>query len=245
MLVNDGVYRSRILVSLLITLGSQNTLLTWAGGRRFRRRVVRTLLTLAPLIAFFCLIFVDFASLYLYTWRKRCEVEVFDTYGYVRGVVEKCYYDRLELRDYMHLGASDAKVIVIATHYFTSPQGEVGLGTSERAELYYPLLHPIRALQAVRGVIQPGVVYVAAPPRVFSASNLTGKVVILLTCKLPRIEEVVNALIDGGAHLVIVSNTPVLRPSELRYLLELVLQRVDNPDELCALKLFTCYGGFK
>lgn len=209
----------------------------------YARKYLKLILALTPLLLYLCVVLVDYASLQFYTLRRGCRVEVFDVYGYARGVVEECYYDKLELGDYIHLGETDAEIIVIATHYFTSPQGEVGLGTSERVELYYPLVHPVRAFYVVRGVVRPGEVYAAAPPRVLSMSNLTGKVVVLLTCKLPRIEEVVEAFIKSGAELVVVSNTPTLKPSELRYLLELVLENTGNIESLCAMELFTCYGG--
>ena len=206
-------------------------------------RLLKFTIALSPLIFYICVVLFDYTYLYSYTRRTGCEIEVFDVYGYVRGVVEKCYYDKLELRDYMHLGETDAEIIIIATHYFTSPHGEVGLGTSEKIEFYYPLIHPVRAFLVVRGVVQPGKVYAAAPPRVLSMSNLTGKVVILLTCKLPRVEEVVEAFIKSGAELVVISNTPTLKPSELKYLVEIVLRNTNNLDYLCDLDLFTCYGG--
>jgi len=142
-------------------------------------------------------------------------------YGYARGILSRCYYDRLELRDYLHLGETDAEVLVIATHYFTSPRGEVGLGTSEPVPAYYPLVHPVRALQVVKGVLPRGV-YAAVPPRVIEGSNLRGKTVVLLTCSLPRIDEVAEAFVRAGARLVAVSSTPALQPAKLRYLLELV-----------------------
>jgi hypothetical protein len=206
-------------------------------------RYAKWILALTPLLLYLCLVIADYASLYSYTRRTGCEVEVFDPYSYARGVLERCYYDKLELRDYIHLGETDARVIIIATHYFTSPHGEVGLGTSEKIEFYYPLLHPLRSFYVVRGVVQPGSVYAAAPPRVLSMSNLTGKVVVLLTCRLARIEEVVEAFIESGAELVVVSNTPALSPSELRYLLVLVLRSASSIQDLCKSELFACYRG--
>ncbi len=206
------------------------------------RRHLKWIVALAPLLLYICVVIVDYASLQFYTWRRGCEVEVFDPYGYARGVVEECYYDKLELRDYIHLGETDAKVIIIATHYFTSPSGDVGLGTSEKIEFYYPLIHPVRSLIVVRGVVVPGSVYAAAPPRVLSTSNLTGKTIVLLTCKLPRIEEVTEALVKSGAELVVVSNTPSLSPGEMRSLLDFVVKNTSNLSRLCELNLFTCYG---
>jgi len=137
-------------------------------------RRIKLVLALIPLLLYIYIIVIDYASLEFYNWRSSCRIEVFDVYGYARGVVEKCYFDMLELRDYMHLGETDAEVTIIATHYFTSPRGEIGLGTSEKIEFYYPLIHPIRAFYIVKGIL-PGSTYVAAPPRAISMSNLTGK----------------------------------------------------------------------
>ncbi|MCC6035352.1 MAG: hypothetical protein LM567_07655 [Desulfurococcaceae archaeon] len=205
-------------------------------------RRIKLVLALIPLLLYICMIVIDYASLEFYNWRSGCRIEVFDVYGYARGVVEKCYFDMLELRDYMHLGETDAEVIIIATHYFTSPRGEIGLGTSEKIEFYYPLIHPVRAFYIVKGIL-PGSTYAAAPPRVISMSNLTGKILVLLTCKLPRIEEVIDAFIKSGVKFIVVSNTISLRPSELRYLLELVLKNIDDLKGLCNSELFICYGG--
>jgi len=52
--------------------------------------------------------------------------------------------------------------------------------------------------------------------------------VVLLTCSLPRIGEVAEAFTRAGARLVLVSNTPALQPSQLRYLLQLVLDSLGN-----------------
>jgi hypothetical protein len=112
----------------------------------------RVVLALLPLIAYLAVACADYVYLQVYGWRSGCSVEVFDAYGYARGAAGSCYYGRLELRDYLHLGETDAQVIIIATHYFTSPSGEVGLGTSEPVAIHYPLLHPVRALQVVKGV---------------------------------------------------------------------------------------------
>jgi len=202
---------------------------------------VKMILVLIPLLLYFCLVILDYTSLQFYSWRRDCEVEVFDVYGYARGVVEKCYFDKLELRDYIHLGETDAKVIIIATHYFTSPQGDVGLGTSEKIEFYYPLVHPVRAFYVVKGILQSGI-YVATPPRALLMSNLTSKILVLLTCKLLRIEEIIEAFTRSGARLIVVSNTISLRPDELRYLLEIVLRNIDNIESLCESDLFVCYG---
>jgi hypothetical protein len=202
----------------------------------------RVVLALLPLIAYLAVVCADYAYLHVYSWRSGCSVEVFDVYGYARGTVGSCYYGRLELRDYLHLGETDAEVIIIATHYFTSPSGEVGLGTSESVAIYYPLLHPVRALQIVKGVL-PGATYAAVPPHVIERSDLRGRTVVLLTCNLPRIEEVAEAFTRAGARLVLVSNTPALQPSQLRYLLQLVLDSLGNLEGLCTTGLFLCYGG--
>jgi len=203
---------------------------------------VKFVLALTPLLLYLCIAVVDYASLQLYNWRRGCSVEVFDVYGYAAGVLDKCYYNRLEFRDYIHLGETEAEVIVIATHYFTSPKGRVGLGTSEKIYFYYPLLHPVKTLYVVKGIL-PNSIYVAAPPQIIEASNFRDKVIVLLTCKLPRLEEVVEAFTKGGARLVVVSNTPALQPSELRYLLKLVLSDIDGLENLCKTELFICYGG--
>ena len=205
-------------------------------------RWLRVSLGLLPLLAYLCVVCVDYAYLQAYSWRKGCSVEVFDVYGYARGLLSRCYYDRLELRDYLHLGETDAEVLVIATHYFTSPRGEVGLGTSEPVPAYYPLVHPVRTLQVIKGVLPSGV-YAAVPPHVIEGSNLRGKTVVLLTCSLPRVDEVAEAFVRAGARLVAVSNTPALQPDRLRYLLELVLNSLGSPESLCGTELFVCYGG--
>jgi len=205
---------------------------------------LRILLAFTPLLLYLCVICVDYTSLHLYSWRRGCEVEVFDPYGYAKGVLSECYYDVMTLADYIHLGETDAKTIVIVTHFFTSPSGEVGLGTSEEIQLYYPLVHPVRAFHVVKGIL-PGRMYASAPPRVFKDAHLVNKTIVLLTCRLPRIEEVVEAFLGGGARLVIVSNTPALQPSEARRLLELVLNSLSDVKRLCATELFTCYGDAK
>lgn len=211
-------------------------------GENYRR-----LMQFIPLIALFTLISitaVDAAAHLLTPYRTGCKIEVFDAYGFADPKIAGQYYrGGLDMWTFRSLGKTDAEVIVVITHFFSSSNPSmVGLGVSDEPSFLFALTHPASSFFIVKGRTNEGEEKVAASPRIMAiSSRLDGKVIILLTCKLPGIEEFAKAFLDAGARKVLVSNTPFLDTDDVNMLLKKVLN-AKSVDDLCSYGFFSCYG---
>jgi hypothetical protein len=201
---------------------------------------------IAAVMAVLLIVVLHDATAHIFsTWRSGCDVEIFDVYGYMKNIPDKegtCYYKGLDVWTFRNLGKTDADTIIIVSHFFTSPSA-VGLGISDGQSPFFLLTHPISIFYIVKGTSDDASYLAVSPDIVSISSRLDGKTIVLITCNLPRMNELAEAFLNAGAKRVIVTNMERLADSYTNYMVSKVLEALEteNVEDLCRTPLFTCY----
>jgi len=209
---------------------------------RLTKKTVLKIYSVVIAVVFALLILHDAVSHIVSFQRAGCTIEVFDAYGNAEistnGV---CYHRGLDLWTFRSLGKTDANTLILVTHFFTSKDA-VGLGVSDTPDIFFIITHPVSLFYTVKGTTNTGETYMAVSPNIVSiSSSLDNKTVIIVTCKLPRIEEFAKALLEAGARKVIITNTPTLDEGTIGFFVEKIVN-IKDADKLCSLPIFTCYS---
>lgn len=200
----------------------------------------RLLLVVALILAL--LLARDVSSLFLHSPPGvECEEYViYDVYGLLsdRYSSDECYFTGITVDDLKAIHRLRAEKVILVTHYFYSGD-TVGIGVSEEPTVWTVFKYPLTSFMLAIGDAGDGSEYIAVKPSAFKyLVKLDGKIVYLISCSW-NIEPMVNAMLESGARMVIVSDTPALLPDDAYYYVERAL--VEDIDTICSSVDFKCY----
>lgn len=202
------------------------------------KRVLLRAYSVAVLVFFLVVLVHDAVAHVVAPLRTGCGVEVYDVYGLLKTPPQgTCYFKGLSTWGFRSLGKTTARKIIIITHFFSTPP-VVGLGVSDEDSVWFALTHPVSLFFILKGIAS-GKTYLAVSPGILSiSSRLDGKVIVIISCKLPGMKEFADALLRSGAKLVAVSNAEALSKDNVGTFLNVAL----TTKNLCGSSLFVCYN---
>ena len=222
--------------------------------KRSRRRLLNRITALSA-YAVLGTILALIILYYIFPWvipeRRGCAVDVIDVYGILSPITKACHYRGADIQTLRAIGRTSADVIVLVTHFFTDGE-HYGLGSNENVTLknivknlpFVPFMvkgYPVTGTLNNLTILSTEEKYLALTPRGFMQSpGLDGKIVVLISCPGPGLEEFAHTFIGKGAKMVIFGDSTKASADYLVY--EVVSSYWNGTiSKLCDLEYFECW----